>query len=183
MTTPELMGQTQTIEYKTALPDITFRDLDVGDLPELKQLFELNADSIAEGGIAPDHFFQMTEQEVLGHNPHGHQRMGIWKVDQLVGCVAVYPAEYAKIKNAVEVSYVVDPKHRREGIARAVVEAVTDIENNMGHNVIAEVEPYNHASIRLLGKLGFALSGLSSGRNVYVHKTMTEEEKHRRLSR
>lgn len=181
MKTPEMLGQKQTVEYKTAIPDVTFRDIDAAALPDLKQLFESNASYIARGGIIPDYVYDITEQEVLGDNPNGHQRMGIWKNEQLVGYVAVLPAENAKNKNSVEISYVVDPAHARQGIARAVVEAVTNREIEKGHGVIAEVEPYNQTSIRLLGKLGFELAGRSDGRNVYAHTALSEEEMLRRL--
>lgn len=181
MTTPELIGQKPKTEYKTALPDVTFRDIEPETLPELKRLVEENAEHISRGGIVPDYIYESTERELSGDNPHDHQRMGIWKDDVLVGYAAIVPAEYSKIKNAVEVSYIVDPKYGRQGIARAVVEAITDIENEKGHNVIAEVERYNVASIRLLGKLGFELSGRSDGRDVYARSTLTESEIYRRL--
>jgi RimJ/RimL family protein N-acetyltransferase len=181
MTAPEIVGQTKTKELKTALPDITLRDIDASTLPKLKHLFESNAQFIARGGIVPDAVYEMTEQEVLGQNPNLHRRLGIWKDDQLVGYAGIVPSETPRSEKEVEVSYVVDPTYSRQGIARAAVEAITETENDKGNSVIAEVEQSNHASIRLLGKLGFEQSGHSDGRNVYVHKEMTEQEMMRRL--
>ena len=181
MTAPEKIGLKETQELKTALPDVTLKDIDVESLPELKRMLESNADFIAEGGIVPDAIYEMAENEMAGHNPNSHQRMGIWKDDHLVGYIAVVPSEHPRYENAVEISYIVDPAYGRQGIARAAVEAVTEAESEKGKSVIAEVEPYNVASIRLLGKLGFERSGYSDGRQVYARQTLTEEEMLRRL--
>jgi ribosomal protein S18 acetylase RimI-like enzyme len=181
MTAPEIVGQKQTYELKTALPDVTLKDIDVETLPKFKHMIESNAEFIAMGGVIPDAVYDMTENEVLGNNPNAHKRMGIWKNNQLVGYLAIVPSENPKDPNEVEVSYIVDPTYARQGIARAAVEAATEMENDKGNSVIAEVERYNHASIRLLGKLGYERSGYSDGREVYAHRAMTEEEMMRRL--
>ena len=62
---------------------------------------------------------------------------------------------------AVEIGYGVSPRHRSRGVATAAVREMLRIafENDSKVKVFAEVDVDNHASTRVVRKLGFAVTG------------------------
>ncbi|MBE0546566.1 MAG: GNAT family N-acetyltransferase [Rubrivivax sp.] len=60
----------------------------------------------------------------------------------------------------VEIGYGVSPESRGQGAATAAVRQLIDIAFSSGANsVVAEVSPQNHASTRVVQKLGFTVVG------------------------
>jgi|GEM_PF-1667243 len=184
MTTPEITGLKQTPathNLQTKLPDVITQDITAKDLPDLKRMFESNLDFFAEGGIYADDLYTMIEQEVSSEHASPHQRIGIWKGENLVGYVSVVPSERHTAEHEVEVAYLVDSRYARQGIASAAVEAIVDDEIEKGNHVIAEVENRNKASQKMLGKLGFELTAEQNGRHVYSHGGLSIDEMMHRL--
>lgn len=181
MKSPEAIGLHEAQTLETSLSDVTVRDINAANLPTLKKMFEDNAQHFGQGGIFASGLYDMIESETTTDEPSPNHRMGIWKNDTLVGFVSVVPSEEPRHAQEVEVAYGIDPAYARKGITQAAVDAVVQRERNQGNTVIAEVERYNHASIKLLGKIGFELTHLSDGRKVYTNEVLTVEEIMRRL--
>lgn len=151
------------------------------ELPQVKNLFEKNTEYFGKGGIYADGLYQMVSSEVESSKESPNKRMGVWYKDALVGYVSIAPIGDHK----VEIAYAVDQDHAGKGIVSSVIEEVTKAENEAGNDVVAEVERYNTSSARILGKLGFELTGydFTEGRNLYLHMAPTEESLLRRLDR
>jgi RimJ/RimL family protein N-acetyltransferase len=183
MTTPEKIGSQETQILRTALPDITVRDLDTTTLPDLKKLFDENDSYFAKGGLFASELYKRIEKELTDTKPVDIRRMGVWQNDTLVGYIGINPSDEPQSDHEVEIAYAIDQDHAKQGVASAAIEAVTERENDKGNTVIAEVEHYNYSSKRLLGKLGFESSDRNNieRREVFVRGTLTIEEMLHRL--
>ncbi len=182
MTVSEKIGRSRVETLPTELPDVALRLFTAEDLPAVKDLMDSNFKHFAQGGIISDGLYTMIENELdEGNSPN--QRFGIWKDGALVGYAGINPSEDSHTYNEVEIAYAIDEKHSGQGIASAAIETLSQIENDKGYNVVAEVESRNIKSMRLLGKLGFEHSKRrnSQGREVFTRHAITVDEMMRRL--
>lgn len=154
MTAPEKNGLKETLYFETDVPGVTVRGISEADLPEVKALFEDNV--IHSGPVTSDEFlYDRVAQDVARGDGVTDRRLGVRFEDKLVGYIDVSSSEISYDPSDVEISYFIDKKHIKKGIAKAAVGAVVGYEDNRGHNVIAEVDYGNEASLKLLKKLGF----------------------------
>jgi RimJ/RimL family protein N-acetyltransferase len=167
---------------RTKIEDVVARDLTVDDLGNLKEMFEQNETFFAQGGMFTDSLYKMIEKEINSDAPNINRRLGVWESDKLIGIVSVNPFEHGE-PNEVEISGGGAKEFARRGIAFAVAEAIIDDENDRGNDVVAEVEPYNIASKRLLGKLGFELTNRQTPdeRDLYIHEAWDEDKLRRKF--
>lgn len=167
---------------RTKVEGVIAKDIETPELPGLKKMLDKNGMFFGQGGLFADGLYEMIEQELGSDEPSPNRRMGVWEHDKLIGIVCVCPSEHGN-PNEVEISGGGEEDFARQGIAYAVADAVVTSELNRGHDVVAEVEPYNVPSQRLLRKLGFeaSLRRNRDGRQIFIQEAWTEEKLRQRL--
>ncbi len=161
------------IKLDTEQPDVSVRSITHDDLSEVQDFFDRNEERFAKGGLIASALFDKVLNNLASTDTQ-NLRMGIFDHDKLVGYVGV--TDYDD-KGRREVSYGIDGAAARKGMALAALNAVTKYENDNGHDVIAEVEHSNVASMKLLEKANFVPSRKRSedGRAVYEKLSMDEK--------
>lgn len=139
-------------QLNTGIPGLVLSELSAEDLSDIKNLFDKNYSHFAKGGMILG--FERLDDEAKNGSPEGVRRLAIRLNNVLVGYAGVIQEDMNV--NEVEISYANDVDHTRMGIALATVNALTDYEIEQGNDVVAEVEEYNHASMRLLEGAGFS---------------------------
>jgi len=170
MTSLEKIEPSKPTVIETRLPGVTIQDIDQDHLPDLQKMLSDNELFFAQGGMVAESLYKMIKTELLADEASPTRRLGVWQDDKLIGMMSVSPYKNGS-EDEVEISGGGDKAFARQGIAFAAAEAIIEDENNKGKDVVAEVESYNVASVRLLGKLGFQATHRhsSDGRNIFVH--------------
>jgi len=169
MTLAEKATSSHSKPLSIEVSDITVREFEEHDLADVKYLFEKNIDHTS-GEITSDEFLYEQVAQDIKNKKSINRRLGIWHEGKLVGYVSLVPSEISFEPDDVEVAYFVDKDHVGKGIARIAVGAVVKHEDDQGHNVIATVNPSNHASLNLLKKLGFHESHIDDDSRIVLAK-------------
>ena len=121
------------------------RKMKVEDAPAIAELEKLCfSDPWSENSIASEAI-----------NP-----LSYWLVAEIDGNIAGYVGSQTVLDAADMMNIAVSPAHRRQGIAQALVNALTDYLQKKGVIVLLlEVRFSNAQAIALYEKLGFALAG------------------------
>lgn len=170
---PEQIGshQEEPDTLETTRPGVTVNPLSEADLPALKKMFDRNKDHFERGGIWTDLYTTIEEEVTTGDHADTRHRMAIRNNGKLAGYIGAVFSEDPSKAHEVQIAYALDMLHAERGIATAAVRAVVEHENEKGNTVVADVEPENGRSKKLLGRLGFKASALHDehGREVFVH--------------
>ena len=160
---------------RLAPEDVEASDLTTADLPELKGLFERNRDHFASGGFVNANHYEEFEKRLRGERHDDDMRLVGMRVNNtLVGFGTAVPD--AEITGAYEIAGAVDQEYTRRGIALAALTAFVDYEDNLGHDLTAEVRTDNYPVIMLLDKLDFVRKRRREENVLYVRKAMGLEE-------
>lgn len=182
MISPELTVYSKPKELQTKLPGVTMSELSAAELPDVSGLMDKNTKYFRAGGLDTEYVLKQMAADLTGKLAGINRHTGIWLGEKLIGYVSVEPGANPHDDLDVEISYAVDQDMARQGVAEAAVRAITEQENEDGHNVVAEVEGRNHASKRMLGKIGYEEARhTSNGREVFVSHSLSDEALLRRV--
>lgn len=155
---------------KTDQQSITLREITFDDLPATESLFKDNLEHFASGGLAG---LYPEAVRVLQSDEPVSEQYGVYNGDDLVGYIKADPGNNP---SEVEVSYGIDRRATKKGIALAALNAFTELQNESGKNVRADVDVRNIASQKVLEKAGFtAKHGMNEDGRVVYEKLSDDE--------
>lgn len=163
MTTQELSPKDERVEI-VGPGDLALRQLWLEDALVYFELINEDRANFKYGEeVAPNKYQTIEDviESILHPDPRkpGRLRFGIWDGEKMVGSINLTPGE--NDPSCAEVGYWVGGKYIGHGYATSAVELLSKhaLENWGYERLIARVNIKNEASIRVLQKAGYHLSG------------------------